>query len=83
MESSLISLRSQDFAVFVREIGKALASFDWRTSSTPDLDEQKRREKLVFRGSGGYKEIRSQLLEHLASQDSEIGTIAKRLVANT
>lgn len=80
VESSLKSLDAQDFASFVASIGDALSSFDWRTSSAPDLDEQKRRAKLVFRGSGGYKELRTQLLEHLASMDSEPGQAAKQLL---
>jgi hypothetical protein len=57
-----------------------LATFDWRTSSDPSVTESERRDKLVFRGSSGYKEIRTQLLEHLSKSNSEIGQIAKRLV---
>ncbi|GFO82369.1 MAG: hypothetical protein A49_19960 [Methyloceanibacter sp.] len=83
VESSLKSVATQDFASFVTSIGNALASFDWRTSSTPSLDEKTRRAKLVFRGSGGYKELRMQLLEHLASADGEIGATAKRLLSSS
>lgn len=83
VETSLKSLAGQDFANFVTSIGNALASFDWRTSSTPDLDEQKRRAKLVFRGSGGYKELRTQLLEHLTSADGDLGAAAKRLLGRS
>ncbi len=80
VESSLTSFSTQNFASFVTSIGNALASFDWRTSSTPGLDEQERRAKLVFRGSGGYKELRMQLLEHLVSMDGDIKAVAKRLL---
>ncbi|MGH8677971.1 MAG: DGQHR domain-containing protein [Burkholderiales bacterium] len=83
VESSLKSLATRDFANFITSIGIALASFDWRTSSTPELEEQKRRAKLVFRGSGGYKELRTQLLEHLASTDGDLGTAAKRLLGRS
>jgi len=78
--SSLESLGAQSFAAFVTSIGTSLASFDWRTSSTPGLDDVKRRAKLVFRGSGGYKELRTQLLEHLAATEGDVAETAKRLI---
>lgn len=81
VETSLKSLNQQDFRKYIFEIATAISSFDWRTSSAPDLDEQTRRAKLVFRGSGGYKELRAQLLEHLAEDAGDIGAVAKRLVA--
>jgi DGQHR domain-containing protein len=80
---SLNSLADQNFASFVTSIGNALASFDWRTSSTPNLEEQTRREKLVFRGSGGYKELRTQLLEHLTSVEGDLGAAAKHLLGRS
>ena len=83
VESSLKSLAVQEFVSFVTAIGNALASFDWRTSSAPGLDEQKRRAKLVFRGSGGYKELRTQLLKHLASEDNDLASVAKRLLGRS
>lgn len=77
---SLETLKAQPFAPFVQSLAKSLASFDWRTSSAPDLDEGIRRAKLVFRGSGGYKELRLQLLEHLAAGTGDGAEAAKRLV---
>ncbi|WP_197041981.1 DGQHR domain-containing protein [Sandarakinorhabdus oryzae] len=80
VEIALRSLEAQEFTNFVTSICNALASFDWRTSSTPDLEEPKRRAKLVFRGSGGYKELRTQLLEHLSSSGGDVGEASKRLL---
>jgi hypothetical protein len=80
IQRSLDSLAEQGFTSFITGIGAALASFDWRTSSAPNLEEATRRGKLVFRGSGGYKELRSQLLEHLAKSDHDVGETAKRLL---
>ncbi len=77
---ALQTLERQEFTGFVTDICKALVSFDWRTSAAPGLDEASRRAKLVFRGSGGYKELRTQLLEHLAKTHNEIGAAAKRLL---
>ncbi len=79
VQSSITALSQQQFSKFAIEVGELLASFDWRTSSTPGLDEATRRAKLVFRGSSGYKEIRAQLLEHLASRDGDVGEAARRL----
>jgi len=80
VETSLASLPKQEFATFIKSIATALASFDWRTSSTPQLDEDLRRSKLVFRGSGGYKELRTQLLEHLAQGEGDVAATATRLL---
>lgn len=66
----------QPFAGFVAGLVKSLASFDWRASSFPKLDDSARRQKLVFRGSSGYKELRLQLLEHLAAGEGDIAPIA-------
>ena len=80
VDSALRSLGKQDFAAFAAAIGHSLASFDWRASSAPDLEEPERRAKLVFRGSSGYKELRTQLFEHLAKGEGDIANAAKRLV---
>lgn len=83
VQTSLESLSSQEFAPFVAAISMALASFDWRTSATPGLEEATRRAKLVFRGSSGYKELRTQLLEHLAAGDGDVPEAAKRLIGQS
>ena len=80
VERELRSLEKQDFTAFVRDIAQAMATFDWRTSTAPGLEEAERRAKLVFRGSGGYKELRLQLLEHLAAGEGDIATTAKKLL---
>lgn len=80
VEGALESIETQAFVGFLRKLVDTLASFDWRTSSAPNLKEDERRAKLVFRGSSGYKEIRTQLLEHLALGSDEVAEIAKRLV---
>lgn len=80
VESSLETLKDHNFTNFITRICQALVSFDWRSSSAPELEEELRRAKLVFRGSGGYKEIRIQLLEHLAEGTGEIGEAAKLLL---
>jgi hypothetical protein len=83
VDRALQTLDKQDFTTFVTAISESLVSFDWRTSSAPDLEESTRRAKLVFRGSGGYKELRAQLLEHLAKGDDDIANAATRLVGGS
>ncbi|MBY3144864.1 hypothetical protein HFO63_04530 [Rhizobium laguerreae] len=76
---ALTSYKKHSSAKTVTAISRALASFDWRTSSVPDMDAETRRRKLVFRGGSGYKEIRVQLLEHIAKEDSDLGRAALRV----
>jgi DGQHR domain-containing protein len=80
VDAFLDTIAQQDFTAFVQTLNTALSSFDWRTSSTPDLDEPVRRAKLVFRGSSGYKELRTQLLEHLSTGAEEVAAPAKHLL---
>lgn len=56
---------------FLRDISGGLATYDWRTSSFPGLPEQERLAKAALRGSGGYKELRDQLLAHLRKNGGE------------
>jgi len=76
----LLSLEKSLAAPFIREIAKGLSSYDWRTSSTPDLPDSERLRQAVFRGSSGYKELRKQLLEHLAAADGAVATAAKAVL---
>jgi DGQHR domain-containing protein len=80
VDSVLKTLDKQKVAKVLKALAVELSSFDWRTSSDPSISEIERREKLVFRGSSGYKEIRTRLLEHLSLRQNEIGHAAKRLV---
>ena len=76
---ALKSIEAQPLAKFVVGLTEQLASFDWRTSAAPDLSEEERRSKLVFRGSSGYREIRIQLLEHLSSKQYKYHSFAARI----
>ena len=58
---ALKSLDKHSVSKFLQKISIGLASFDWRTSAAPEITEEQRRDKLVFRGSSGYKELRIQL----------------------
>ena len=77
---ALRSLEKHSLGSFLKKIAKGLSTFDWRTSATPGISETERRDKLVFRGSSGYKEIRAQLLKHLEGRQGDVGKIAHTLL---
>jgi len=59
-------------ANFIDDISTGLATYDWRTSSTPGLDREAQLRQSVFRGSSGYKELRHQLLIHLSAEKASL-----------
>jgi DGQHR domain-containing protein len=76
---ALKSLKKHPLASFLKILGEGLATFDWRTSAALELSEEARRQKLVFRGSSGYKELRAQLIEHLKGQKTIVSEAIKRI----
>jgi hypothetical protein len=77
VRGALNSIKSQPIASFLREIAQGLAIYDWRTSSFPGLSETERIRKASLRGSGGYKELRQDLLSLLATEGRDVGKAAK------
>lgn len=74
---ALESLKKIDnIASILEKLAGCLADYDWRTSSAPNLSEDVKTLKLAFRGSGGYKELRRQLLHHLSGYTGSIGDTA-------
>ena len=64
---------------FINTMCERLAIFDWRSASAKSLGEDEKTAKLAFRGSGGYRELRRQLLKHLMGFDDEIGLAARTI----
>lgn len=64
---------------FIHIMCERFADFDWRSASAKSLSEEEKTAKLAFRGSGGYRELRRQLLKHLMSFDDEIGSAARKV----
>ena len=73
---AIASLSATRVANFLEELAKGLAEYDWRTSSTPGLSEEEKLRQSVFRGSGGYRELRRQLLLHLRDKKGITGQAA-------
>ena len=61
---------------YLQELCDGLASYDWRTSTGPELTHDEKIQKAAFRGSGGYKELRRDVLQHLAKGKSTVARAA-------
>ncbi|MBD1396349.1 hypothetical protein H9Q13_04170 [Pontibacter sp. JH31] len=59
---------------YLEELTSELIKFDWRTASTPGLDRITKQKQMIYKGSSGYKEIRSELLRLL--KDSNITRVS-------
>ena len=51
---------------FARALCETMADFDWRSSATPGLRAEIRNRQALYRAGSGYREVRRQLLFHLA-----------------
>lgn len=78
---ALSSFKKTAAAKFIDEITSGIVKYDWRTSSTPKISDAERKDKLVFRGSSGYKELRKQLLEQLANAGGGVGEAAQQVMS--
>jgi len=64
-------LRGEAVYDFVSRVCDHLATFDWRSSSAQSISPLERRNRSVYRGSSGYKLLRSALIEHLRRHADE------------
>lgn len=67
---------------FVTELMKTLAQYDWRSSKEPNLTPEEHRLKARFRGTGGYRELRQELLQYVSNsaEDRLIGEAADEVL---
>ncbi len=75
---ALESFHQTAAARFWRATLPTLLQFDWRTAGV--LPSSERKSQSAFRGSGGYREIRSELANLLARDHGEVGTAARKVV---
>jgi DGQHR domain-containing protein len=80
--SSAASLRRRKkIAQHLKQLAECLATYDWRSSDAPGLTEEERILKASFRGSGGYKELRRKILEHIvAFKSGDVSTAAEEVL---
>lgn len=77
VNASITSLgRQRKIPGFLTKVARVLASFDWRASSGPELTRQEAALKAGYRGSGGYKALRTDVLRHLSHSGGEVGVAA-------
>lgn len=81
IEDCLEDLPSLPAGRFVAALASYLAKWDWRSSRSPGLDEPVRQSKARFRGTGGYREIRNELIAVLAEAPGDVGEAAVQLAA--
>jgi len=77
---ALDDLESQkDIVGFFPDIASALSTYDWRSSSAPDLTTEEARAKQALRGSGGYRLMRLDLMKHISKYGGPMGDAAHRV----
>lgn len=80
ISEALQSLDKQPVAKFVMGLADTLAQYDWRSSKASTLEPEQQRLKARFRGSGGYRELRQELLEHVAESGGRPGDAASEVL---
>lgn len=78
--AALESLEEEPVAEFVLALTESLTHYDWRSSKAPSLEPEEQQAKARFRGSGGYRELRKDLLYHVAASDTELGVTAAEVI---
>ena len=80
IEFSLASLRKEEIHNYLKDVSDRLSSYDWRTSNGPDLTEEERTRKAAFRGGGGYKELRRDVMRHIENTDGPMAGAASEVL---
>ncbi len=80
IRTSVRSLKSNiQIYSFLADLSETLATYDWRASSGPGLSEDESTRKAAFRGSGGYRELRRDVLKHIADGHGAIAPVANEV----
>ncbi len=80
LSAAIASLKKTTIHEFLKQLGIELAKFDWRASGAPGLSQAESLQKAAFRGSGGYRDLRRQVLLHLAESTGSIQQSAKSAI---
>ncbi len=81
LTNALASLRDEkEIQQLLLEISESLSRFDWRSASAESLTDEEKTAKLAFRGSGGYRELRRQLLNFILKEGKDLGRIAEKIM---
>jgi hypothetical protein len=77
LAAELAALAAHPAAQFLAEIANALTKYDWRTSSALGLSAEEQRAKSALRGSGGYRQLRMDLVTLLSHEGGGVGIAAR------
>ena len=66
---------------FIKRLTREIANFDWRSAVTPNLPREVEIFQSRYRGGSGYKQVRLQLLRHLAQNGTDDIEVSARCVA--
>lgn len=80
ISEALTSIDMQPVSEFVIGIVDSLARYDWRSSKASSLKPEEQQLKARFRGSGGYRQLRQELLEYVAESGGEPGDAASEVL---
>ena len=72
--------RNELLRTYIDQLSQSLAEFDWRSSDAPDLTSDERMRRSAFRGSGGYRVLREELLRHLSDDETTVGMDAEEVL---
>lgn len=83
IRESLQSLRKRsNIDGFLQAVARGLATYDWRTYGSDTLTPTEKSAKARFRGSTGYRELREDVLRHLASSaEQNISDSAREVIS--
>ncbi|MDE0013292.1 MAG: DGQHR domain-containing protein [Candidatus Poribacteria bacterium] len=73
-------LKEERIIGFLTELAENLVTYDWRASSGPGLTDEERTRKAAFRGSGGYRELRQDVLHHLSGCHGAVAESASDVI---
>jgi hypothetical protein len=73
-------IKEQEFSSKIEELARILAKFDWRSSNDKSLNAEQALQKSVFRGTGGYGRIKTQLLSLVSEHPGFFQATAKNLL---
>lgn len=78
---ALDGLKEHPVSAFLDHLTEVLAQYDWRSSKAPHLGPSERQLKARFRGGTGYRELRQEVLRHIALSQDELGSAAREVIA--
>ena len=73
VSAALQELRQEEnISSFIKRLTEDISLFDWRSAVTPGLEPDAEMFQSRYRGGSGYKQVRFQLLRHLADSGSPL-----------